>query len=135
MDFTKIFATVSRQAQIFYSRELINEDIQYGQMMCIMCVCERPGLLQDEIAAEIMVDKSTVARVLIQLLETGYVTRQVNKSDRRKNHIYPTEKALLLNTSLLEIKEKWHNQLTNNMTEMELIIFMQMLEKIDLMPL
>ena len=130
MDISGSFAAVSRQAQVFFTRELLDENISYGQMMCIMCICDKPGLSQDEIAAEMLLDKSTVARTIKQLLDNDLALRAINKKDKRKHHIYPTEKSLLLYDKISAVKEKWHNQITKSLTEMELITILQLMEKI-----
>ena len=114
LDITKCFAAISRQTQIFYTRELMDANISYGQMMFIICICDKPGLSQDEIAAEMLLDKSTVARAVKQLTENDLVIRAIDNNDKRKHHIYPTEKALLLYDRMFAVREKWHSRLTRH---------------------
>ena len=73
MDISTSFAAISRQAQIFYTRELLDMNISYGQMMCVLCVCDNPGLSQDEIAVLMLLDKSTVSPLLLmEKLKYGF---------------------------------------------------------------
>jgi DNA-binding MarR family transcriptional regulator len=134
MDLSKYFAAAARKTQIYYTRELkaANIDLKYGEMPYIMAICEYPGLPQDEIASWAMVDKSTVAKVVKQLLAKKLITCTVNKDDKRAHHIFPTHKAAVLYGQLHTLKEQWHMQLTGNMSELELMLFMELLEKIPL---
>ena len=61
--------------------------------MYIIAICEEEGLSQDDLAHQLHIDKGTVANVLAKLEEKGFVSRKVNKEDKRGREVYTTEKA------------------------------------------
>ncbi|MDR1617100.1 MAG: MarR family transcriptional regulator [Syntrophomonadaceae bacterium] len=134
MDFSGYFSAVARKTQIYYTRELkgLNLSLKYGEMPYIMTICEYPGLTQDEIAARVMVDKSTVAKAVKPLLARKLITCTVNNDDRRVHYLFPTGKAMLLYEQLRALKENWHMQLIGGMSELELVLFIELLGKIPL---
>ena len=62
--------------------------------MLLSQVCRQPGLNQEELTAELCLDKTTVAHRLMKLEEQGYVRREAPAEDGRCRLVYPTEKAL-----------------------------------------
>lgn len=88
-DLTRIFAVVGRRIQMHYARELPAVGIKYGLMGYIMCINNNPGLSQEEVAALMTVEKSSVAKAVRQLVDEGYVTRTPYRQSRMSSRIYP----------------------------------------------
>jgi MarR family transcriptional regulator, transcriptional regulator for hemolysin len=84
--------------------------ITFGQWKIIITLVNNDdGLSQKEIADKLGLEGPTLIPIIDKLEKDGFVTRMVNKSDRRNNRIFLTEKA---NSSLnlmvkcgLKIKE------------------------------
>jgi len=132
-DLTKVFSIIYRQSQIFYSKELKDLNITSGQFMYIICICENPGLSQDLLSSKLHIDKSTVAKTVQQLLlKEDYIIRTVSKEDKRVNNLFPTSKSTLLYPEILKVKQKWHDSLTQSMTDIEKEIFEMLLDKVFL---
>ena len=63
--------------------------------------------------------------------EQGYVTREENLEDGRCINVYPTKKALDIYPYLVEIGEEWIEYITNDMTEIERMVFVESLKKVS----
>ena len=63
-------------------------------------VLQEPGLSQHEIATELRLNKSTVARFVNKLETNGLLTRSASECDQRENLIHPTNKAKAMQTEM-----------------------------------
>jgi DNA-binding MarR family transcriptional regulator len=53
----------------------------------------KPGMPVADLLDVLKITKQSLARVLRQLIDNGYVEQQTGKSDRRQRLLYPTEKG------------------------------------------
>jgi Transcriptional regulators len=130
VDYTMIFAHLHKQSNIFLAPRLKELGINVGQFPHLLCVCDKPGIMQDEIAVRTKTDKSTVAKMIRQLVDAGFVTRHENIDDRRSHLVFPTKKALAVYPRIAEEKCVWHASLTATLTEAERQILAMLLAKI-----
>ena len=84
---------IGRCCQMYRRQALRDTDLQPAQHLLISHICRRPGLAQEELIAELYLDKTTVAHQLMKLEEQGYIRREAAAEDGRCRRIYPTEKA------------------------------------------
>lgn len=109
-----------------YRATKINRDEafpEYGltgiQVGYINLVCKFPGTNQDEFAKWLFVNKSSVTRQVCQLMEMGYITREVSPEDKRVKLLYPTEKATALFPQIDRHFEEWNDILTGTLSSEE----------------
>lgn len=93
--------------------------LEVGQIPVMMQVYRYPGLTQEKISANSGVDKSTVARVLKQLEESGMACRTSDQDDKRINHIYATEKGEKYREQVFRMIHELHDILYQGLTEDE----------------
>jgi DNA-binding MarR family transcriptional regulator len=129
-DLSKYISVTYRRTQIFYTEQLKKLEISSGQFMYIVCICENTGQTQDELSERLLIDKSTVAKVLAQLEANGFVRRTTNVSDKRAFNIFPTNKAGAIYHKILKIKDEWHSKMTEQFSEIERDVFEKLLEKV-----
>ena len=67
-DLTKYISVASRRTKMFYTQKLKAHGVSSGQFMYIVSICECAGQTQDELAQNLLIDKSTVAKVLLALI-------------------------------------------------------------------
>ena len=92
--FMKMLNNISRSQAIFRAGRVGAEDLPSGQYAFVLAICREPGRSQEELARELCLNKSTVARSLNYLEERGYVLREAMPGDKRRFSVYPTEKML-----------------------------------------
>lgn len=65
-------------------------------------VNRRPGLMVAELLDLLKITKQSLARVLKQLVDNGYIIQKTGEQDRRQRLLYPTQKgrSLILQLSL-----------------------------------
>lgn len=92
-------------------------------------ICANPGVCQDQLAKQMLLNKSNVARQAAVLEEQGYITRVSSDADKRMLLLYPTEKAQQLLPKLQEIVAGWDGIISRDMTEEELKTLTRLLGK------
>ena len=125
----KLINSIHNCQVLFRKNNLPLEDLTGRQHTFIFSICESPGRTQDSIAQELHLDKSTVARALAKLEQTGYVERKSNPNDNRELFVFPTEKALGIFTDVKTVAKNWARQLSKNISKEEMQIFGSVLKR------
>lgn len=118
----RTISVLYRSGQRFFSQRLreLELPLEVGQLPFIMQVYRHPGITQDGIAMNAVMDKGTTARSIKQLEESGLIVREVDEKDRRVNHIYPTEKAYDIKKQVLDIIKDLHDVLYQGFSQDEI---------------
>jgi len=65
-------------------------------------VCREPGLRVTDLLDILQITKQSLARVLRQLIEQGYIVQRAGEHDRRERLLFPTESGAALFAKLIE---------------------------------
>jgi DNA-binding MarR family transcriptional regulator len=120
---------IARCAAQFRSEELAPLGLKACHASYLAAVCQCPGITQDQLARRIFINKSNVARQLVNLEELGFVERRPSPGDKRATLVYPTEKALEVLPRINGIFRDWENLVAQDLTEEERALAVKMLEK------
>ena len=121
--------TISRCAQIYKSERLSGE-LSATHHPFVFCICANPGMSQDAIAHTLCLNKSTVARALSYLEESGFVKRESDAVDKRILRVYPTEKMKGALPEIKVISAEWNSLIAEGISEEEYSVFWSVLERI-----
>lgn len=75
-------------------------DLSPPHAFLLRVVLSKPGLLPNELAAELNLSRSTVTRFLDSLEKRGFLYRSTSGDDRRELHIYPSKTAKAIHSDL-----------------------------------
>lgn len=129
--FMKTLNNISRSQAIYRHSRISADDLQSSHYAFILAICREPGRSQEELAKELCLNKSTVARTLNCLEEKNYITRQALPYDKRQFAVYPTEKMLNILPEVKQVSAEWMALLSEGIPEDELIIFDSVLERMQ----
>lgn len=129
--FMKMLNNISRSQAIYRHNKVSANDLQGGHYAFVLAICRRPGRSQEELARELCLNKSTVARNLNCLEEKGYILRTPLPNDKRQLSVYPTEKMLAVLPEIKSASEEWMSLLSEGIQEEELMIFNSVLERMQ----
>lgn len=105
-----------------------------GLMPCyhgyVLTICRKPGISQEELSRVLCVNKSNVTRTLAQMEERGFVDRRSSPQDKRILQVYPTDKLLELLPQVRQMAREWNTYLTEEISEAEMEVFQQVLDRI-----
>jgi DNA-binding MarR family transcriptional regulator len=128
----KLISCIYRYSHFHIAKKLEIYKIGRGQLSFLMTLYNRDGVSQENIARNLKIDKSTVARAIKKLMEEGYVIKERDTSDRRAYKVFLTEKAKIIKPKIINIVSEWFESLLSDFTEDErkiLIIFLKKIVK------
>ena len=115
----------------FLSREYEKYGIGFGQYQFLLQLYLKDGISHDELTELVAFDKATTTRAIKKLESAGYVKTTLNEQDKRKYHIYLTEKALAKRDEIFAISILWENKLIGSLDDNELSTLKNILKKIE----
>ena len=129
--FMKMLNNISRSQAVYRHSRVLADDLQSSQYAFILAICREPGRSQEDLARELCVNKSTVARNITCLEEKGYVTRTPLPQDKRQFSVFPTEKALCVLPKIKAASSEWMRLLSEGISQTELDIFDSVLTRMQ----
>ena len=126
---------------IYLNNKMKTMDLSAGQFPFLMILSNKEGIIQDEIAADVHIDKGTAARALKKLEDKNYILKKIDSENRRRYLIYLTEKGKKLIPKIIAIDNEWEDFLCCKLSsgEYEQIypilksLAMKSLEKVEIM--
>ena len=129
--FMKMLNNISRSQAIYRHSRISADDLQAGHYAFVLAICRAPGRSQEELARELCINKSTVARNLNGLEEKGYLVREPLPNDRRQLAVYPTQKMLAVLPEIKRVSGEWMELLSADIPAEELAIFDSVLARMQ----
>ena len=129
--FMKMLNNISRSQAVYRHSRISAPDLHPAHYAFALVICRNPGRSQEELARELCLNKSTVARTLTCLEERGYVKRESLPSDKRQFAVHPTEKMLAVLPEIRCASGEWTALLSEDIPEEELAIFNSVLERME----
>lgn len=83
-------------------------ELAKGHYLYLVRICEQPGIIQEKVAEQIKVDRTTAARAIQKLELNGLIEKRREQSNRKNNYLYPTAKGLEIYPQVL--KEHRHSE-------------------------
>lgn len=100
---------------------------KYGRFL--LEVCSTPGISQEALSRQLLLDKSNITRHAATLEEDGYITRVPCPDDRRILRLYPSDKTQALLPHLTAAWDSWETVITKTLTPEECRQAAALLEK------
>ncbi len=129
--FMKMLNNISRSQAIYRHSNISADDLQSGHYAFILAICRKPGRSQEDLAKELCVNKSTVARNINYLEEKEYISRTPLPTDKRQFSVFPTQKALDVFPEIKTASLEWMALLSQGISQAELDIFDSVLRRMQ----
>ena len=129
--FTHSLNIIGRCTQMERSAVLKELGVCGGQVPYLLRLCRCPGISQEELARALYFNKSTVTRQIAALERQGLVRRELSPEDRRRQLVYPTERALEIAPKIRELVCGWNDYLLADLTEEERLQLQALMERIS----
>lgn len=129
--FMKMLNNISRSQAVYRQNNIKNDELQSGHYSFILAIHREPGRSQEELARELCVNKSTVARNLNYLEEKGYILRKPLPNDKRQFSVHPTDKMLETMPKIREVSRNWMALLSEGIPETDLETFVSVLTRMQ----
>ena len=115
---------IARCAAQYRTEELAPLGLKACHASYLAVICRTPGITQDQLARQIFINKSNVARQLVILEEDGFVERRPSPEDKRAIQVFPTQKALDTLPEIRSMLRTWEELVAQDLTaeERELVV-------------
>ena len=99
-----------------YAQKRLRESgfkITIDQWLVIKAILENPEITQQELGEKVFKDNASVTRIIVLLVKSGYLERDINQDDRRKTVLSVTPEGLkIINQVQLLVMENRQMALT-----------------------
>lgn len=69
-------------------------NLSRGQYLYLYRICENPGIIPNQLAELIKVDRTTAARAISKLESDGFIRKQAAVDNKKNKELYPTDAGL-----------------------------------------
>ncbi|MBR5868922.1 MAG: MarR family transcriptional regulator [Clostridia bacterium] len=108
-----------RCGKLYRNESLAKIGLEGSDQPFVLHLCHSPGISQEQLAREIYIDKSGVARKLASLEKRGYIRRESDPQDKRVLRVYPTEMLLEMLPAIRNSNTEWNRRILEGFTEEE----------------
>ena len=127
----KMLNNISRSQSVYRHSRISASDLNSGHYSFVLAICREPGRSQEELARELCLNESTVARALTSLETNGYILRTPLPNDKRQFSVHPTEKMLGVLPEVRKASAEWRDLLSEEISESDMQIFYSVLERME----
>ena len=120
--FMKSLNIISRCQSAFRTKKMEGEPAGCYHSL-ILAISRGPGRSQDELAKDICINKSGVARALASLEAEGFVSRRPDPINKRKTIVEPTDKLISVLPKIRETTAEWNRLVSLGISEEDLAVF------------
>ncbi|MGX7235823.1 MarR family winged helix-turn-helix transcriptional regulator [Enterococcus phoeniculicola] len=126
------FSDAVREFYTYNKDGLAKIDLTVTQARTLHVLSDFEGMSQQDAKRFLAVSSSTLSEMITVLEKKEFVIRKINKENRRFTLIYLTEKGQKVMTELNRLFEEYCSKMTKKMTQDEVEIFEQLLNKLTL---
>jgi MarR family transcriptional regulator, organic hydroperoxide resistance regulator len=118
-DFWDDFVRVAKLAPIAWDEIMKRYGGRGGQTKVLIALYETDGLTPIEVARKLGIAAPTVVKMASQMAAEGLITRRRDPRDRRRVHLYLTERGRAVKKPIEEALRRFQRRTTAGLTEEE----------------
>ena len=122
---------LSRSLNKYWEQAFKKYDLVPSHGYLLRLVLEKPGLCQQEISNELLLEKSTITRFLAVLETRGFIMREAAQHDPRQNAVFPTEQAKALHQDLQDLGDELYAHMCSKVGKANLKSFVTLTRTIN----
>ena len=122
----KWLGIADRYSKMYLDRVLAPLGINSSQHMYITIICRNPGITQEQFTEMTHLNPSNITRALNALIQAGFLKKETSREDKRRNCLYPTQKAYAPNKIILDTLEHIEDALLEGYPKAERAHFEEM---------
>ena len=112
----RLTSHITHITHLYLTTQLQHYHISSGQLPLLMRLYHQDGIHQEQLAHDLLLDKTTCTRQITKLVKAGLITKENDPTDKRANKIYLTDKAHRIKKDVRHILRTWRNILLQNFT-------------------
>ena len=101
-----------------------------GQYLYLIRICENPGIIQEQLAEMIKVDRTTASRAIKKLEANGFIEKRADAANRKIKRIFPTEKGKAISPNISRENEHSERVALQGLSEEEAMVLSGLLQTV-----
>lgn len=126
-----VFGAVGQKRFRTAERALSTVGFNHTEARLLMLLGQNDGATQDDLSAQLFVDRSNAGRSLKRLETDGYVERKRDSQDRRTNTVFITKKGLAATRKIAKIRDAIAHELFQALSENEAETVLRLLRRVS----
>lgn len=127
----KLVLIISRSHFLYLKKHLKNFNLKGYQVTMLFEIYKGKNLSQNDIGSNYNIDKGVISRTLKKLEEDGFISREIDKDNRRRNIVSLTQKGEEVVEEIIKIFEEWESEIYQDI-DIEKEILHEVLKKVAL---
>jgi len=116
-----------QKAHADFKKRLVPYGLTNMQHLVLEGLWYREGITAAELCKLLILDKATLSGVLERMAASGWITKQVDESDRRSFKLFPSEKANAMKAQLIDERRTANNHLLKQFSPEERVLLKRFL--------
>lgn len=105
---------LARMIETLFEDKLTKTNLQRGQYIYLLYLFHHDGANQYDISRELLIDKTTVAKALKKMEESGIIIRRTDSHDKRKVNVHLTAKGKQLYSEVQSAHQSVEDMMVKN---------------------
>ena len=122
---------LARKIKKFVDMHLGEVDLGSGQYILLRRIIEDPNVSQKQLSLDFDLNKATIARSIKKLIDSGYITREVNPEKPRFYKLIGTDRANKVIKEIDNLVAIERIMLTEGISDEELLFFSTIVKKMN----
>lgn len=130
-DILRPIGIIARSLDSISNIEFKEVDLTRGQYLYLVRICENPGIILEQLANLIKVDKTTAARAVQKLERNGMIERRSDVTNKKIRLIFPTDKGKNVYPFIIRENEYSNSIALKGLSESEQKQLGELLQKVE----
>lgn len=93
-DILRNIGIISRALDSISNIEFKELNLNKGQFVYLVRICENPGIIQEQLVEMLKIDRATASRAIKNLEKHDFIIKKNEENNRKNKLLFPTEKGL-----------------------------------------
>lgn len=129
--FGRSYGALARRTNLFMKEAFKQLDITFFESIVLIFICDHPGVIQDDIANALSVDKAAVTRSVKQLEKYSLIERKEDLNNGRVKKVFPTNNSVEYSVKIAAILDHWNDIILADYNEEELSLLLTAFAKMS----
>ncbi|MBN4910322.1 MarR family winged helix-turn-helix transcriptional regulator [Mammaliicoccus sciuri] len=93
-DILRNIGIISRALDSISNIEFKELNLNKGQFVYLVRICENPGIIQEQLVEMLKIDRATASRAIKNLEKHDFIIKKNEENNKKNKLLFPTEKGL-----------------------------------------
>ena len=121
---------IAREAASYVRTSMALQGVGSGEADMLPIIRKRPGITPGEVASLLCMPKAAITRRVANLVSKGFLRKEPDSADRRRSHLYATEKCEAVKDTKTDLEAGFYEWLICELDDKELETFCTTLGKL-----